>query len=33
MNEAVWSVSILIGIGLLFVAGVIAVIIIEANNE
>jgi hypothetical protein len=33
MNEAVWSVNIFIGVGLLFVAGVIAVIIIEANNE
>jgi hypothetical protein len=33
MNEAVWSVNILIGVGLLFVAGVIAVIIIEATNE
>lgn len=33
MNEAVWSVNILIGFGLLFVSGVIAVIIIEANNE
>lgn len=33
MNEAVWSVNILIGVGLLFVTGVIAVIIIEATNE
>jgi hypothetical protein len=33
MNEAVWSVNIFVGVGLLFVAGVIAVIIIEASNE
>ena len=33
MTDPVWFVNIFIGIGLLFVAGVIAVIIIEATNE
>ena len=33
MTDPVWSLNILIGIGLLWVIGVIAVIIIEATNE
>ena len=33
MTDPVWSLNIFLGVGLLFVAGVIAAIIIEATNE
>lgn len=33
MNDPVWPLMIFIGVGLLFVAGIIAVILIEATNE
>ena len=33
MTEPVWPLMVFIGIGLLFVVGVIAVILIEASNE
>jgi hypothetical protein len=33
MTDPVWVLNIFIGVGMLFVAGVIAVIIIEATNE
>jgi len=33
MTDPVWSLNIFIGIGLLWVIGVIAAIIIEATNE
>lgn len=32
-HPVVWSVIIEIGIGLAFVAGIVAIIIIEATNE
>lgn len=33
MTDPVWPLMIFVGVGLAFVAGVIAVIIIEATNE
>ncbi len=33
MNDPVWPLMVFIGVGLLFVVGVIAVILIEAANE
>lgn len=33
MTDPVWPTVIFIGVGLLFVVGVIAVIIVEATNE
>lgn len=33
MTDPVWPLMIFIGVGLLFVVGVIAVIIIEATSE
>lgn len=33
MTDPVWPLNIFLGIGLLFVIGVIAVILIEAANE
>ena len=33
MTDPVWLLNIFLGVGLLFVAGIIAVILIEATNE
>lgn len=33
MNDPVWPLMAFIGVGLVFVVGVIAVILIEATNE
>lgn len=33
MTDPVWPLNIFLGVGLLFVAGIIAVILIEATNE
>lgn len=33
MTDPVWPLNIFLGVGLLFVIGVIAIILIEATNE